>query len=124
MQTASTLDAARECGFYQSALVELGTHLPIDDAALDTLMADAVRGRDEFAFVRLMFACVGTHRAVDAKHLLMSGDDPGLLCRRPETVDLQVLVVDSQDRSHLPPVIEDPLSLGVELQAAVGQGFG
>ncbi len=41
-----------------------------------------------------------------------------------DELDLQLLLVDTQDRGNLTPIIEDSLSLGVELQATVGKGLG
>jgi hypothetical protein len=53
----------------QPALKELATRLPTDDQALDDLIGEAVRQRDESAFRRLVFAAIGTERRVDARQL-------------------------------------------------------
>ncbi len=66
---ALTLAEARVVPWTQPALKELATRLPADDQALEDLIDEAVRQRDEAAFRRLVFAAIGTERRVDARQL-------------------------------------------------------
>ena len=63
------LKRARECRFFQAALLELAAELPGDDGALDELIAAAVSQRENEAFTRIVFAALGSGRRVDARHL-------------------------------------------------------
>ncbi len=63
------LKRARDRRFFQRALLELAVELPQDDEALDRLIAEAVAARDNDAFVRIVFAALGSGRRVDARHL-------------------------------------------------------
>jgi hypothetical protein len=66
---ALTLTEARVVPWTRPALKELATRLPAADQALEDLIEEAVRQRDEAAFRRLVFAAIGTERHVDARHL-------------------------------------------------------
>ena len=63
------LRTARECRFFRGALLELAANLPPDDKTLDQLIAEAVAKRENDAFVRIVFAALGSARRVDARHL-------------------------------------------------------
>jgi len=64
-----TLERVREVAFQHAALVGLGARLPESDEALDGLVGQAVRERDEVAFERLVFAALATGRTINARHL-------------------------------------------------------
>ena len=63
------LKRAAECKFFRAALTSLAAELPPDDEALDQLIADAVEKSENDAFVRIVFAALGSGRPVDARHL-------------------------------------------------------
>lgn len=63
------LKRAQGCRFFQGALLELAASLPVEDDALDGLVAEAVARRENEAFVRIVFAALGSGRRVDARHL-------------------------------------------------------
>jgi hypothetical protein len=68
--------------FYRAAIMDLGTKLPADDAALDALLAEVVATRNEKAFTHLIYAALAAKRTVDSRHLVEGGalfPDPGLL---------------------------------------------
>lgn len=76
------LKSARGCRFFRGALLELAAGLPPEDERLDSLIAEAVAARENEAFVRIVFAALGSGRSVDARHLEVGAslfDNPGQL---------------------------------------------
>ena len=73
---------ARGCLFCRPALRDLALRLPPEDQALDQILAEIVRDRDEIAFTHLLLAALSAGRPVDAHHLVLGASllaDPGLL---------------------------------------------
>ena len=60
------IDQAR---FYKASVLRFAEMLPPDDAALDELMADSVRGGDQMGFMFIVLAALVRERRLDSRHL-------------------------------------------------------
>lgn len=69
MRDVSLMARARETERYTGALCELGGHLPDDDEALDAVLGECVRDRDDEALTNLLLAAFHAKRNVDARIL-------------------------------------------------------
>jgi len=56
--------------FYKAAVLRVAELLPVDDAALDELMAETVQAGDQKAFMLIIVAVLSRERRVDARHLV------------------------------------------------------
>jgi len=55
--------------YTQDTLRALATRLPVDDAALDALIAETVTTSDMQSFVYVVMAALGAQRVVQGRHL-------------------------------------------------------